>query len=376
MPLPAARAGVPLEVLRRHVDYSFWPMGRTTRRYSLQSRVFATDPWSVIRHSINERCPAAARAQAHAFREQAHDYFKAADVAGLFTAKPVLLYYSFLNLAKAYVLTVGGRPEYGAAFHGLKERLPTGGTELLQSTLEAIPTGANVNIFDDFLSSIRSVGLASNVTYAMPKILPQILQGHRLWCSASSETERFVEVARIDLMQQSVGRQIWLVLNFFEDDLTRLSLARNALLRSSGMHGNFREVASTESVSGRHLIKYEQVSPVTYSHRASDKIPELVNSVKHDLWSNVLSVPPYRKYYVYAAPSADKPFILPQLLSIFSLFYYLGSVTRYKPQKISGLLSGDYGAQLEECVVNLPNQFLYLLATEFARQEVSRAAIV
>jgi len=330
----------------------------------------------VIRHSINERCPAAARAQAHAFREQAHDYFKAADVAGLFTAKPVLLYYSFLNLAKAYVLTVGGRPEYGAAFHGLKERLPTGGTELLQSTLEAIPTGANVNIFDDFLSSIRSVGLASNVTYAMPKILPQILQGHRLWCSASSETERFVEVARIDLMQQSVGRQIWLVLNFFEDDLTRLSLARNALLRSSGMHGNFREVASTESVSGRHLIKYEQVSPVTYSHRASDKIPELVNSVKHDLWSNVLSVPPYRKYYVYAAPSADKPFILPQLLSIFSLFYYLGSVTRYKPQKISGLLSGDYGAQLEECVVNLPNQFLYLLATEFARQEVSRAAIV
>jgi hypothetical protein len=376
MPLPRARIGEPLKVLQRQVDYSFWPMRRTNRRYGLQSRVFATDPWAVIRHSIDQRCPAASKPQAQAFREQAQDYFKAAEVAGLFTTKPVLLYYSFLNIAKAFVLTKGLRPEYAAAFHGLKERLQPPNVELVNSTLEAIPSGANVNIFDDFLNSIRGAGLAAAVTFPLPRLLPQLLQGHRLWCAAAQEHERFIEVTRLDLMQASGTKQLWLVLNFFEDDLTRLGVAHNVLLRGAGLNTRFREVTSAEEVGQRRLLKFEQVAPVAYTHRASDKVAELVALIKHDLWSNVLSVPPYRKYYVYNAPNADRPFVLPQLASILAFFYYLGSVTRYKPQKIAGLLRDDFGAQLEECVVNLPRQFLYLIASEFSHQEVSRAAIV
>jgi hypothetical protein len=377
MPLPPPRVGAELKVLHRKVDYSFWPMVRTTRRFGLQSRVFATDPWSVIRHSIDQRCAAASKAQAQAFRAQSQDYFRAAEVAGLFTAKPVLLYYSFLNLVKAFVLTKGQRIEYSAAFHGLKERIHAqNGRELLDSVLEAVPSGPNVNIFDDFLSALRGTGLGGQVTYRVPAILPQILQGHRLWCAASHENERFIEVARIDLVQDVAARTLWIVLNIFEDDLTRLGVAHAQMLRGAGLHGRFREVASAEMVGQRRLLKFEQVTPVAYTHRPSDKVPELVGAIKNDLWSNVLSVPPYRKYYVYVAPLADRAYVLPQLASIFGLFYYLGSVTRYKPQKIAGLLQGGYGAQLEECVLNLPNQFLYLLASELARQEVARAAIV
>lgn len=377
MPLPHPRLGSELKILQRKVDYSSWPMGRTTRRFGLQSRVFATDPWSVIRHSIDQRCPAASRIQAQAFRAQSQDYFRAAEVAGLFTAKPVLLYYSFLNLVKAYVLTKAQRVEYAAAFHGLKERLqPQNGRELLDSVLEAIPSGANANIFDDFLVALRGNGLAGNTTYRVPAILPQLLQGHRLWCGASRENERFIEVARIDLLQDAAQHLLWTVVNIFEDDLTRLGVAHSQLLRGTGLHGRFREVASAEMIGDRRLLKFEQIAPITYNHRPSDRVPALVREIKHDLWSNVLSVPPYRKYYVYIAPTAERPFVIPQLASILALFYYLGSVTRYKPQKIAGLLQGDYGAQLEECVVNLPNQFLYLLASEFAKQEVTRAAIV
>lgn len=376
MPLPRSRDGEILRVLQRQVDYSFWPMGRTSRRYGLQSRVFATDPWAVIRHSIDQRCPAAAKPQAHAFREQAQDYFKAAEVAGLFTTKPVLLYYSFLNIAKAFVLTKGQRNEYAAAFHGLKERLQPQGVELTNSTLEAIPSGANVNIFDDFLTALRGNGLIRPVTFPLPRILPQLLQGHRLWCAAAHEQERFIEISRIDLMQSSINRALWLVLNFFEDDLTRLGLTHNNLLRGAGINDRFREVASTEEIGQRRLLKFEQITPSIYTHRASDSVPQLVSLIKHDVWSNVLSVPPYRKYYVYIAPDTDRPYVLPQLASILAFFYYLGSVTRYKPQKIASLLRGDYGAQLEESVVNLPKQFLYLLASEFSHQEVARAAIV
>lgn len=377
MPLPHPRAGTDLKVLNRKVEYSFWPMGRTTRRYGLQSRIFATDPWSVIRHSIDTRCPAATKSQAHAFRAQSQDYFHAAQVAGLFTAKPVLLYYSFLNLVKAFVLTLGQRPEYTAAFHGLKERLdPVGGRELLDSTLEAIPSGAVVNIFDEFLQATRGTGLGANTIYRMPQLLPQMLQGHRLWCTASRGNERFVEVARVDLKHDVASRSLWIVLNLFEDDLARLGIAHAAMLRDTGLRGRFREVRSNEMVGTRRLLKFEQMAPTVYTHRPSDSVAALVNTVKHDLWSNVLSVPPYRKYYVYIPPVAERPLVLPQLASILALFYYLGSVTRYKPQKMAEVLRGDFGAQLEECVINLPNQFLYLLASEFAKQDVARAAIV
>lgn len=352
-------------------------MGRTTRRYGLQSRIFATDPWAVIRHSIDQRCPAAGKAQAHAFRAQSQDYFRAAEVAGLFTAKPVLLYYSFLNLAKAFVLAKGVRAEYAAAFHGLKERLnPPAGRELFDSTLEAIPSNPNVNIFDDFLRALEGHGLPGNVTYRVPTILPQLLQGHRLWCAASREQERFIELARIDLLRDTPARSLWLVLNIFEDDLTRLGVAHNRIVQGAGLQGRFREVASNEMVGQRRLLKFEQFTPIVYNHRPSDRVPQLVNTIKHDVWANVLSVPPYRKYYVYVAPAAERSFVLSQLGSVFAFFYYLGSVTRYKPQKIAGLVEGDYGAQLQECVVNLPNQFLYLLASEFAQQDVTRAAIV
>jgi hypothetical protein len=377
MPLPAARVGTELRVLDRKVDYWFWPMGRTTRRYGLQSRIFATDPWSVIRHSIEQRCPAAAKAQAQAFRAQSQDYFRAAEVAGLFTTKPVLLYYSFLNLVKAFVLTKGLRLEYAAAFHGLKERLqPQNGRELFDSTLEAIPSNQNVNIFDDFLRAIRGNGLAANTTFRVPIILPQLLQGHRLWCAASRDRERFIELSRIDLLQHTPTRSLWLVLNIFEDDLTRLGVTHNQATQGAGLQGRFREVASNEMVGQRRLLKFEQLNPVIYNHRPSDRVPQLVDTIKHDVWANVLSFPPYRKYYVYVAPNVERPFVLPQPISVLAFFYYLGSITRYKPQKIAALVDGDYGAQLQECVVNLPNQFLYLLASEFARQDVTRAAIV
>lgn len=377
MPLPAPRAGSALRVLQRKLDYSFWPTRRTTRRYGLQSRVFATEPWAVIRRSIDERCPAVAKAQAHAFRAQSQDYFKAAEVAGLFTTKPVLLYYSFLNLVKAFVLTMRHRPEYSAAYHGLKERLqPPAGRELLDSTLEAMPSGANVNIFDDFLAVIRGNGLAGNVVFRMTTILPQLLQGHRLWCAAAGESERFIEVHRIDVLHDSASHMLWLVLNFFEDDLTRLGLTHTRLLAGGGLNGRFREVASNEVEGGRRILKFEQVMPQNYHGRPSDQVIQLASSIKMDLWANVLSVPPYRKYYVYVSPHAERPFVLPQLLSIFAFFYYLGSITRYKPQKVEPLLQGRYGAQLEEAVINLPKQFLYLLASDFARQDVSRAAIV
>ena len=383
MPLSDPRPGEPIQIKRRHVEFSLWPVGRTSRRYGLQSRVFASDPWSVIRNCVSQRCPDPASDQARAFQEQAEDYFRAADVAGLFTTKPLLLYYSLLNVAKTYALTCGIHPSYGAAFHGLTDVSVGGGRqEFLDSDLDAFPTTARKkNVFDDFLAALTGSPLAANTRYPLKYVTPQILQGHRLWTTASGEQERFIETARIDLMHDPAESEIWIVMNFYEDDLTRLGVTMLSLLRNSRLNTHFKRVNSAETVatgSGgtRNILKLEQRTPIRYSHRISDEMQNLVSIVKDHLWVNVLNMPPYRKYYVYLAPQNEHQYVLPQLASIFAVFYYLGSLTRYRPQKIPDLVSGKYGAFLQEIVLNLPNQFLYLLGSEFAQQDVTRAAIV
>src|SRR5579871_7033812 len=97
-PLPAPRTGTRLEIRGHQLPFSFWPMTRTTRRFGVQSPLFATNPWSIITRSVKTRCSAAARPAALAFLSQAADFYQAATAGGVVAAKPLLLYYCFMNL--------------------------------------------------------------------------------------------------------------------------------------------------------------------------------------------------------------------------------------------------------------------------------------
>lgn len=375
--LPDARDGKLLKIYHQRLDFSLWPMKKSSRRYGLQSRVFISDPWGIIRYSIETKCLSASKTPALAFCEQAEDYFKAASVSGLVAAKPVLLYYSMLNLAKAFGLTRKTRPIYGnKAYHGLAERIPIGGQDFIDSILEAIPSSnRNINIFDDFYKSLNAGnGLSSSFNYEMKYLIPQIVQAHRLWCSSSNERERFIPIYKIDLMQDTVTKSLWLDLFVRDDELYTKGISRKQFLDEAQL--DFREVKCTEQENGRKLICFEQNSVINYSHRPSDKVQELVSTIKNNLWVTALSVPPYRKYYTYLSPSSEVNHRLPQIVSLYAVFYYFGSLTRYRPYNFEKILSKPYGGFIREIIETVPNQFLYLLASEFCKQEISKPSIV
>jgi hypothetical protein len=102
----------------------------------------------------------------------------------------------------------------------------------------------------------------------------------------------------------------------------------------------------------------------------------VVDIVRHHLWRTILIMPPYRRYYLYAAPAAEHPQVLPQVLSIYTLTYYLGSIVRYRPHHFDVILEGEYGPFIEAFLNDQPAQFIYLMASEFAEKEVTKAAIV
>jgi hypothetical protein len=166
-------------------------------------------------------------------------------------------------------------------------------------------------------------------------------------------------------------------LRFAADDLTQIPISRTELLRESRLSGLFKEVQTElRTVEGHWIIRLEQVAPTIYPHLAADRIQAVCDLIRPYIWTTVTTVAPYRRYYLYASPIAQHVEVLPQLLSVYAIAYYLGSITRYRPHHFSSILEGPHGDQVQEILSSQPSQFLYLLASEFAERDVTRTPLV
>lgn len=374
----ARRAGETVKILDRPLPFSIYPVARTTRRFGLHSRIFASSPWAVMNQVVENSLTGDPQDQARAFLSQAQNFYEIAQASHLSPTKPLLFYYSFLNVAKALALVKGVETGYEKAVHGLSERTPAGQKEFLDSEVivQWRQNNPSPRIYNDFKRALGGRIHQNGRKYLLKNVMAQLLPGHRVWCKATGQRERFIEIHNIEFRYDPHKKRTWLEINLFLDDLTRFGITRKALLSESGLSDSFREVVSNESVDGRKIIKLEQSSTLSYRDRHTDKIPELVKVLKPFLWAAALSAPPYRKNYLYLCPSAEKEDMLPQLASIYVAFFYLGSVTRYRPHKFASILNGSHGSHLQEVILNIPQQFLYLTASEFLGREVAKAPLV
>ena len=360
------------------MPFSIYPVARTTRRFGLHSRIFASSPWAVMTQVVENSLNGDPHDQARAFLSQAKNFYDIAQSSHLSPTKPLLFYYSFLNLAKSLALVKGVETGYEKAVHGLSEKTPQGSNEFLDSEIVVQWRHSNPSprIYNDLKRALGGKIHQNGRKYLLKNVMAQLLPGHRVWCKATGKRERFIEIHNIEFRYNAQKRRIWLELSIFLDDLSRFGITRNTLLAESGLQPTFREVISGDHVGDRKIIKLEQISSISYKDRHTDKIPELVKVLKPFLWASALSAPPYRKNYLYLCPTAEKQDMLPQLASIYVAFFYLGSVTRYRPHKFETILTGTHGSHLQEVILNLPQQFLYLIASEFLGREVAKAPLV
>jgi hypothetical protein len=377
--LPQPRHGQRIEIKGRPIPFSLWPSRRGRPHHALQSLLFARDPWLVIARSVKQQCLKPRLAETIACLEQSKDFYLASAAAGVVAARPLTLYYSFMNLAKAYCLLRGSRNTFDQAQHGLSERRTPGARELIGAFLRAfksVPSNPPNN-FDEFMQVLSGSGIAADTDFQLPTLIPQILPGHRFWASEAKQSERFIAIHEIQFRHDPAQKTMWLNLYFLADDLSRLGVTQQRLLNESRLAGVFRGVASTEQWSGRNLLCFEQITTHRYpGGYPADEFQPLIDSIRNRIWVTVATVQPYRRYYVYLAPISEHQFVLPQLLSIFAITYYLGSITRYRPHQYDAIASGQYGPWIQEFVGGQPLQFLYLLASEFARQDVTKPSIL
>jgi hypothetical protein len=378
--LPPSRTGERLQVRKRQIAFSLWPTKKGKRHSAHQSILFSLNPWIIIKQSIESDCPAGSVSEALACLEQSQDFYTIGCGQGVESARPLALYYSYMNLVKAFCLVRGRRATFDRAQHGLSEILGPGGVELTDAFLDAYVSpnhrGALQN-YDEFYAAISGAQLPGFHQYKVMNLVPQILSGHRLWSQGAKARERFIAIHDIHVMTDKTTREMWLRIFFFADDLTRLDVTRAEFLRESQLSTYFREVKCDTSIDGRKQICFEQIAATGYPNGfPADSIQSLVDGVRHLLWCTVSTLPPYRRYYTYLSPPAELSDRVPQLLSMYAITYYLGSITRYRPHHFGKILSGAFGPRMQDFVTGQPPQFLYLMASEFAKQDIAKPSIL
>lgn len=383
MKLPAARLGERLRVNNKLIPYSFWPtkVGQKGNA-SLQTLLFSLDPWAIIDQAIKTSCPTVARGEALACVSQARDFYEGATDTQRIAARPLALYYCFMNLVKAFCLTRATKPTFDKAQHGLAEKLRApSNRELTDAFLSAFPSPSANNVlqnFAEFMFALTSAALPAQKDYDVPILLPQILPGHRLWSYAANKKERFIAVHDIRPFLDKATRALWLNLYFVSDDLSRIGVSGRDFLVQSCLSPSFVQVVCGEKDgAGRTLICFQQVNPnVCANTKYANYLQQLFDVIRPILWATVATVPPYRRHYVYLRPPAEAPQVLPQLLSIYALAYYFGSITRYRPHHFPLITDSAFGPRVQDFITGQPQQFLYLLASEFARREIAKPSIL
>ncbi|GAA1961399.1 YaaC family protein [Microbacterium aquimaris] len=379
MTLPPERAGTLLQVKNRQLDFSFFPMTRTNRRWGLNTMLYAAEPWAVISGAIRDAAVARSlpdheERSALSFVRQAKEYFSAAERAGALETRPLLYYYSFLNLGKAISIARGRPNMVGKVRHGVASvhsagYLPTSA----EIALERSGPG-NLSAIDELHWALEGTTVrAGQVKIA--DLMPQSVVGHRMWRAAtgSIRKERFFALQDARWYEDAVAREIWLKIYLRRDTLRSQGRGVTETIREAGLVGRFRAVNDAYGVAN-DLHAFEQSTATPYTGRASDVVMDSVNGVRRDIWQTITSTDGFRRFYLYLSPANEVR--LPQWASTYSLLFWLGSLTRYQPVELLDALAGPYGPFFEEFIETQPAQLLYTFASEARMQDVSKPALV
>ncbi len=378
MKLPAARAGGPLLIKECELDFTFHPMKKTNRRWGIHSMLYASDPWAVIAGIVSDKVSAGPeRLAALSFVRQAREYFTAAEKATTIETRPLLYYYSFLNLGKAIAIAKGRPGMVGKIRHGVAPSDSPGHTldsaELvIQSSTKS---GVNKSAVDELHQALEGTPVAAG-DYPVRHVIAQSVVAHRLWCEGFKNVrkERFLTIDRVGLFHDVESKQVWARLYIRRDRLRARGRGLTEALRESTLEHTFRAVVNPDPDAASKYHTLEQVTPATYTGRSADVVVEVVKVLRPAAWQTVTAFDPYRRFYLYLSPAGEKR--LPQWLSVYMILFWLGSLTRYQPVELLNLLDGQLGPFFREFLETQPSQLLYILASEIKNQNVTRAGIV
>jgi len=323
-------------------------------------RVVTADPWAFLKHLASERKKAEA-ARLHAYIDQAGDFFAAAENPRT-GSKPLLYYYSFLNLAKV-ALRLRGVNLPAKLMHGIfdpaannRERVRLQGQSVRSDPL----AHDHSKVFPEFCASL-GINAAGARTMKVVDVLAQVASIHRTFISVSNRAALLMPLLRVEAF--SDDDEVWLrvALSRTDEDVRRT-------LPTAGKRREFRRHLAAIRSHNEDEHWFQSVAVKGRRRGVETALGALAERLYEIPFTAILTGQGYR-YYIC---DVGRRSWLHPLVAIHAAMFYLGSVTRYKPEVFGKILGSGYAWAVEELLATAPTQFLYMLCSSLAGIEVVR----
>lgn len=275
--------------------------------------------------------------------EQAHEFYKVAQGLPPQSA-PLLLYYSFLNAAKA--LLAAKRISFNE-YHGVRES--SSGLSSLSSLGIQIKNAGVLPSLADYYQETES-----SRRHSLQELFFNMVFIHRTYClTYTSQTEMFIPVARCGFVAQRSTKRV-----YFRADITE-----NVPFTTAVKHLPSLFVA--DPAFGERAIRSEAFvacrKPTTPSESEIIKIADLNKTLRRELqFINGAEALWYVRGEVTGPARLKRQ--LPTL--ILGAMHRLSEICRYKPLQLASLLDGQKNWLLTEFIEMSAIQFIDEIASE------------
>jgi len=303
-----------------------------------------------------------------AFVRQAKTFYESATQLN-YRASALIYYYSFLNLAKAYICLSDPLLVSSRVMHGLKHAFKPGKLSTQYVVVE------NNGVFKKLYELITGSKIPSQTQINIARILGYCTDIVHEYTSAGYGNRR-ITPAGIRLLSNASQKISWPMLAV--QDFEILSFYKKALKEFNRYFEQIepnktivREVFGlyAESLKGYSFFE----SSKTYSWMQGDLIP--VGQMKKDCFSAL------DKFYESNVYNDERTILLNaplrknlqisfnQLLSIYATMFYLGSLVRYRPDYLEKLLDSRDAWIIERFTYSAPSTFLRSMVNLILQQD-------
>jgi len=310
-----------------------------------KARVITADAWAFLQHLIERDLPAQAASRARAYVDQACDFYRAAENPQI-GSKPLLYYYAFLNLVKAALL-LRGVPIPPRVRHGIEDPAANVRTRIRLEGQQVRFVGRAANRSKLFPELWAMLGGPTGRprSFAVIDLLAQIPPIQRTYCSVTDRQTVLVPVSRVEVRRDS--QSVWVRLAF---DRHRHDV--QATLPTVASRTTFRGFFRRVHAAAAHEWWYESTPRPAKGPKLRPAVLKLASDLRALPWSTIATGDGYRLYLVDVPP---REYLHP-LVASYAAMFYLGSITRYKPDVFSKFIDGRHSSIVEEFMATGPRR--------------------
>ncbi|MFS4469047.1 YaaC family protein [Maribacter sp. 2210JD10-5] len=273
-------------------------------------------------------------------------------------SKGTLIYYTFINLVKTFLLVKGYDLETKMEHHGLS--LPS--DKKLQLKLTTIGN-EGISIFHEFAKTIGiEINNGDGLEIKFDEILRELPEVHEIGYALNlfPGTKRKHLPIDITIRTNKNRNRIYYTIAYEKkfDKIMKTDKLLKGVFKQKIYPIDCNADSGKKYFRSKLIFNYTCNSDIShrraYKRICADILPLRINQlITRNGYRSYLNLEPSRMH---------------RLSATLAFGYYIGTVARYRPTLNNEILKGKYQALVQEAVSSCPNQFFYLLVSHITNQ--------